>query len=507
MLSRVSIAVLLVGSLTAATSTHTATVIRASDFRYIGAFSIPPISGTDTSYSRGLTHRYVDGKLRFFTASWTTSGKNPNHLIEFAPPANPSAAAPYPPAKIVKNWGSAWHQGKRSGVVYGLYWDEIDQRLYWITTSEYSGSKHRRTLAYGEIDPETQTFVAHGNYGFQPQADGGPGYKWLKGLTAIPQPYRERLNGWRLAGGFGGNESVMATGGTSVGPALIAFDHTKLKDNADLPPSAFEKLVYHGIEHRGRRNPHYRQSMDKWHARDGVGYWTWADQAGQAGVWIHTRNKQCFLLWVRQAMGGETANYTKVERIEGTNWGRRLTLADPLENVRVGDLICVPDISRGHHPYVAARVKAVDGASLEVTLMPTKTLNPSPEMPPEGEVWRGLFYYNATLMSTTGRTALFVYDSEDLLAGIAADKVPYHSEEAWPVPTMPAALPSWTNSDPGKVQGVTFDTTTNRLYLLLQAAYPFPPKAGSRAMVFVYELNDEPLPVPNPPTNVRFTQR
>ena len=510
MIARCSAVALLVGALAVAVPAgQAASVLRASDFTYVGAFSLPIVSGTNTPWARGLTHRYVNGQIRLMTAGW-----QPNSLLEFAPASTPAQKGPYPAATLVKNWGSNWHQGAISGFVFGLYWDEIDKRLYWISTSEYSTYAHRRGLSVGTIDDAAGVIEPIGRFGF-PRDD--PGYKWLKGLTAIPQPYRSRLNGWRLAGGFGGYESIFTTGGASMGPALIPFDHRRFDQqptNTDLPTSAMKKLVYHyapnsGSAHaspfRARRNTQYRQAMDDWHVKNDVGYWTWADHVGQGGLWLHTGTKQGFLVWARQAMGGESAKYTKIEPLPDQGlWVRRLTLAAPLQNTRVGEMINVPDVSGGHHPYVAGRVRAISGHTLDVSLIVIKTLNPNPRPPATGEIWRGVFYYNATIFSSGGRGAVFIYDSEDLLKGTAPDQVQPAFEESWPIPTIREPIPSWTNSSPGTVVGATFDSTANRLYLLVQTAYPFPVVGSSRAMVFVYDLTGEGSVVPAAPQNVRL---
>lgn len=471
-----------------------ADVLSVSDFTYVGAFALPVVNGTDTAYARGLTHRYVDGRIRLMTAGW-----NPNSLLEFAPPPRPSTQPPYPSALLVRNWGRDWHQGVVNGVIYGLFWDEVDRRLYWVSTGEYSASAHRRTLAYGSLDDDHGRVLPSGMFGFPA---GSPGYKWLKGITAIPEQYQAALGGKRLAGGFGGIEAVVGAGGASMGPALVPFDHTaleRLDAYTDLPPRALQILLMHPANSRpytpplrARRNPNYRQNTDGWHPRGGVGYWTWADEA-HAGLWLDTGTKQGFLVWVRQAMGGESARYTAVSPApEYGRFGRQLTLTSPLAHARVGDMIYVPDASGGRHSYVAARVRAVDGNRLAVTLQAVPGLNPSPSPPGNGEIWRGVFYYGAQVVSTAGRSAVFIYDSADLLRGTRPDLVDPVEEAPWPIPTIPEPIPSWAGSSPGLVVGATFDEVADRLYLLVRTAHPFPPVPTSRAMVFVYDVSGGP---------------
>jgi hypothetical protein len=116
------------------------TLLQQSDFRYIGAFAMPPSTpgGEDTTFGLGLTHRYVSGELRMFSTAW------PSHNVyEVRVPAL-STSGTLNQAQVVRDWGdvsgSKRYTGSGAAWVYGLYWDEPDRRLYWSYGDPYNVS-------------------------------------------------------------------------------------------------------------------------------------------------------------------------------------------------------------------------------------------------------------------------------------------------------------------------------------------------------------------------------
>src|SRR5262245_12381527 len=98
------------------------TVLTQGDFTYLGAFRMPAnIGSLDVGFNRTLTHRYVNGQLRFLSMALAPqSGMQP--LYEVAAPSslstNPSQS---PFAAVIKQWADP------QGGVHGIYWDEADQ--------------------------------------------------------------------------------------------------------------------------------------------------------------------------------------------------------------------------------------------------------------------------------------------------------------------------------------------------------------------------------------------
>lgn len=460
-------------------------VLTASDFQYLGAFAVPVTYQGDSGYAGGLTHRRVNGQLRLLT---TYLG---NHLTEFTPPVALGTGGVYPFGLAVRAWGSTFSGGliPSGWDVTGLHWDSTDQRLYWNYISSYTTAPTSRSFAWSRLNELDGTAEVHGPYSFP----SPPNYKPIKGMTAIPEGYRNRLGGMRLAAGFGGYESIITSGDGSLGPTLVPFDHSVLVEappNSTLPASAVRVLVNHPINgtpytspQRARRNPNYVQTHDGWHARDGVGYWTWGDNVAQSGIWIDTGTKQGFLVLVRQVMGGEETSFSAAAPLGENRY--RLTLNAPLANVRVGDFINCP-VAAGMYAEVAASVVAVEPLHLTVDMVRTQAV-PEPIPKNSGRLYRGTWYYSSTGYTTAGRLAAFVYDSEELLAGKSPDTVEFSSEFAWSLPTLPAEFPSWQDAGPGTVTGITFDTDSRLLYVLVQAAWPF----GSRypnSMVYVWQV-------------------
>lgn len=458
----------------------TRALLTSSDITYLGAFQVPMSGVTgDRIYARGLTHRYVGGQLRLFTR-YLNGG-----IIEFLPAA-PKTTYNFNVATTVRNWGSAPWAGKLPGPAFagdpgpsvaGLHWDEGDQRLYWNMIHGYtaSGSTHA-TFGYATLNDATGTATANGVW-FMPDP---PNYKPFKGMCAIPAIYHARLGGKRIALGFGGYESIVTTGAASLGPTLAPIALTTLPaEGATLDPSAFQVLVNHPVNTtpytspwKGKRNPNYIQAYDGWHPQGGVGYWTWSDEVKQSGVWIDTGTKQGFLVICRQATGNESAAIASFSVIAGLQYA--VTLSEPLANVRVGDILHVPNGTEGaYYANAPGRVDTITSSTqLTITVQPTAA-DPNATLGP-GTLYRRTAYITSTLWSTEGRLAGFLYDSEVLISGgYSTDLVPYAEEFALPS-ALPDRIGSWANdgtgfvSEAGLPHGATFDPTDNKLYVLFR---------------------------------------
>lgn len=459
--------------------------LTADDFQYLGAFQLPRTGEGDSGYANGLTHRYVNGEFRLFTAYWRG-----NPLTELAPPPTLRVNEPFPSGIAVRTWGTNWHQSKLWGQVFGLHWDEGDRRLYWNCGSSYIAAGHATSFGYSLLDEATGKATARGPFG----VPSPPNYKAIKGMTAIPPAFQQELGGKRIAAGFGGGESVVAAGPSSLGPTLMPFDHrvlTKVREGENLPDSAVQLLMnhpFHAHEYqkplRAVRNPHYAPGMgiNQWSPRDGVGYWTPQDYARQSAVWIDTGKKQGLLLFVRQITGGESAAYRSRKGSGGLTY--TFALEEPLANLRQKDLIAVPDSTGGIYRHVAGRVVSFSDSAITVELL---TGNPIPNPVPreKGVLYRGSFYFNAAIFSTEGRLAAFIYDSATMLSGLPIDRVPPAAELHWKIPTRPDRMPSGDDFTKGAVTGATYDPATRRLYLLIQKATS---ERGSNAVIFVWEV-------------------
>jgi hypothetical protein len=280
----------------------TKTLLQASDFSFVGGFCMPQSSGGfSTSYGQGLTSRYVNGQLRFFSTTYTPG---PNYdVYEIAVPT-PSTGS-YPTASVVRHWGNVY-QGHRyldkygtgdTGTVYGLYWDSVDQRLYWSYGDAYNASNGNDcSLGYSTLNDSTGTATGVACWRFNSR-----GEKMCRGgVLSIPAWFATQYcGGQRLGVGFGGYYSAATTGPASMGPALAAFNPPNLSVNADKSSLSATNLVgyqFNGTAYtlpdRGHRDTNYTETFDGWNPNNGIGYYTWNDTLWQSAVWIDLPNRQ-----------------------------------------------------------------------------------------------------------------------------------------------------------------------------------------------------------------------
>jgi len=281
-----------------------------ADFKYIGAFQMPPSlpSGAETSFGRGLAYRYVNGELRMFSTTW-----NPQTIYEVRVPS-PSLNAPYPTASFVRDWGSDWwgksYTANGGATLFGLYWDEQDKRLYWSYGNEYNTQGgDDPSIGYMTLNDSAGSTTLVGIWRFSkgPKATLGC-------ITPIPQWFSDAYtSGKRLGAGCGGPQSAISSGGVSMGPALTAFtppDIATQPDRStitgtDLVGYPFTDVVY-GPPDRAHRDTNYQvddSSWMGWVPKNGVGYWTDGDWLGQSGTWVDLPNKHGVMFFPTQVTG------------------------------------------------------------------------------------------------------------------------------------------------------------------------------------------------------------
>ncbi len=280
-------------------------VIDQNDFEYIGAFLLPTTDGGQWSTSYGMTglaHRYVNGKLQFFTGSHVYSG---GLIYEIDYPGT-TKVAPYPQAKVVKYWGDVysgkkWTDGEGGGAggaglgggvwTYGLYYDESLKRLYRNYGHWYNAENpYNPSMGYSDIDDQTGVATGIGAWRMKDRPE-----KYARGgVMPIPQWFVDKYtNGKNLGIGFGGYFSI--TNSASLGLALAAINHPDIAKNPDK--SSLENTPMMGFPisapDRGHRNTDYKSEYDggKWNPENGVGYWTWSDEQYGAARWIETPTK------------------------------------------------------------------------------------------------------------------------------------------------------------------------------------------------------------------------
>jgi hypothetical protein len=275
-------------------------VLKESDFTYLGSFRIPEKDGKawSTAFSAsGLTHRYVDGKLRFITASHCYGGG----LVYETDFPDISAVAPFPMAKVIKHWGDVYHghkdfDGNSTNPpvwTYGLQYDTDRRRLYWNYGHVYNATHpYHPSLGFSVLDDATGMATGAGPWSLAQRPE-----KYARGGTLrIPRWFADRFTKGRSLGvGFGGYFSIV--NGASFGPALAAVNDPDVKANP--PHSALDNVVLVGYPanapDRGHRDPDYTSFYDGgflpkrpglWNPKKGTGYWTWSDIIYGGATWI-----------------------------------------------------------------------------------------------------------------------------------------------------------------------------------------------------------------------------
>ena len=295
------------------------TLLQASDFEFLGGFILPQLTaGLDVRFGRGLTHRYVGADLRFLsTAHKSTAsprGRRDGELFEVGFPGI-SVTPPYPVAPILRHWGDIYQDKMCVGTSptnqrilrekpRGLWWDEAGQRLYWAYSSGggddgYSALTESATLGASVLDQTSGTGQALACWRLTP----APYKTVMRGCVPIPDWFANaHCAGRRIAVGFGGYFSVMTAGSVSMGPSLWAIDPPASEHRSTVPA---QPLVSYHPPHtdayrrplRCTRNTDYRTEFDRWAPRDGVGYWTWADEIHQGCVWIDLPDRHAILFF------------------------------------------------------------------------------------------------------------------------------------------------------------------------------------------------------------------
>ena len=247
------------------------TVVSRPNFAYLGSFRMPTsANGWSTAYTAGgLTHRYVNGQLRFLSTSHIYSG---GLVYETNYPGiGTGDLASAPQAQVVKNWGDVYSGHKwvandgggaaLSGGVstYGLYYDQALGRLYWNYGHWYNADyPYNPSFGYSVLNDQTGVATGIGAWGLT----GRPEKFDRGGALRIPQWFADRFTGGKSLGvGFGGYFSIISTG--SLGAALAAVDDPAPATDPDRAALANVPLIGYpsGASDRGHRDTDYTSSV------------------------------------------------------------------------------------------------------------------------------------------------------------------------------------------------------------------------------------------------------
>jgi len=287
--------------------TGTKAVLRASDFSYLGSFKLPQASGgKSTDWSRALTHRYVNGQLRFFTSTDQAPSYTPGEVYEVTYPG--CATSNYPTATVAQHWGDIYgdklvDESNKGGTlyVYGLFWDSIGQRLYWNYGNDYNTSaSNNPCLGVTTLNDSTGKATPVAAYRM------GDCKMFQYGITAIPSWFASAYTGGRRLGvGFGGRASAESLGPSSDGPVLAAIDPPTGAHLSELPSTtlcSYPCDPTNGDPYYCRRPGDYMDGITAaGHPRGpfnngAYGGWQWMDFIYQSGMWIDMPTKHGFMI-------------------------------------------------------------------------------------------------------------------------------------------------------------------------------------------------------------------
>jgi hypothetical protein len=280
--------------------------LEASDFAYRGAYDVRTF-GNDTTYMRALTHRYVNGQLRFLSLTHT------GMLHEFALPAQ------FGQVQTART--GTWNLSSLAADFQGIWWEESQRRLWVTSTVDYGIAStfyptRISTLTLGPDGAVTDLKTV--------SLQGINSKRVYGGVTPVPVWFQSKHGVGPYAVGFGGYTSLMAQASrASLGPELICIpDPRQFADGDQIPASRIRVLLDTDLDNRGVRKTTPLNYFDgggangaaaansltitrptlppdpsgKWLSpnQQGLGWMVWGDSYYNTGMWIDGPNKQGF---------------------------------------------------------------------------------------------------------------------------------------------------------------------------------------------------------------------
>lgn len=265
-------------------SALSAQTLTSADVTY-EAFSRFWPANYSSAYLRALTHRYVDGQLRFLTLTHTGT------LLEFAPSADAAAQT-----GVTRTWNlSAWTSDHS-----GIWWEASKQRLWLTTAQDYpvgDAVRYARVTLLGLGDAGAVTHLGTWQLGSIPEK------RVYGGCQPSPVAGSAYVCGW---GGY--TSRVAQTGGASMGPTMYGLPEptsqpsgstlpvTTILDTASSRGYRLTSAVNWFDGGDNRQNPSTRPTFDpataggQWKMPvDGHGWFTWGDSYYNTGVVIPGR--------------------------------------------------------------------------------------------------------------------------------------------------------------------------------------------------------------------------
>src|SRR3989344_1798062 len=275
----------------------TSAVLTPSDFVYQGYYDVQTY-GNDTSYMAYLTHRYVNGELRFLTMT------HRGVIHEF---------------KIVdKSFGekitvltNQWDLSSTGALrdFQGIWFNSETNRLWVTSSADY-------TVYYNNAHITMMTLGNSGSITNVKKVDltGIPEKRMYGGCQRVPSYFRTQLGGEYVCGWGGYTSLVAQAGGASIGPTMYAIPDPELVSNGG---SVTPRVLLDTVTSRGERKTIPVNYFDGGDSRqhppsrptdpplatadwlspssNGNGWMVWGDSYYNTGMWIETASKQGFV--------------------------------------------------------------------------------------------------------------------------------------------------------------------------------------------------------------------
>jgi HYR domain len=301
------------------------TLISSGDFTFLGAFKVPSSAGGgDAAWGRTLALRTVNGQTKLLSMT----AQQGVFEINIPSPLG-SNPANFPVATLGRFWGDVFEArhtvqyGLASGFVYGLYWDDVDNRLYWNYGDIYKANTNPdSSIGYSTLNDADGSHVSVGSWQV-----GDNSKMTMGGVLPVPSWWSNLYApGRRLAAGFGGYQSVVATGPASMGLALFGFDPAQLGAtplHGKVPSRTLVMYPYtQGCQARMARDVDYTTQFDACNPANGAGFNTWVDDMWQGAVWIDTPTKTGILVTHVEGNGQVWYQNSTTHAERGSHWMR-----------------------------------------------------------------------------------------------------------------------------------------------------------------------------------------
>jgi hypothetical protein len=458
------------------------TIIQPEDFTFLGAARMigGVEGGGDEGWAEGLAGRWIEGEWFLYSVykGLPSNGNQPN-IVRFQIGGlgtewdDPKTDLP----TTINRVGLGKFPGMRSQGTQGFTWNPYTER-YWYTYVDSYASEEDTWKQYMMMTALEDGSDYHGTYKF----DGGAiGWKNSKGFAMVPASrVADVPDGHDMISGFGGYESLVTNGATSMGLCVTSFNSTLmagLPNTSETPATeAYRKnFIKHpyspsGTSPHGARNTDYNTEIfAQQQPKDGIGFWTGEDRTvGGACVWIEAEGKRGLLTWTNQGQGSEVAEVAGPSTlVEGFTDRFLVPIKEPADpQFTIGAYYKFPNTSNANGQG-AAKLNRISEDRLTLDMTVLNATNPSvdPTPLPAGTIEGSQWYSNSYLYSTRQPNVMHAYDP-DVVLNSPPRPCPYEYEYVWP-----HYFVGKSGGRASAIKACLFDDVENKLYQLHSGGY------------------------------------